>query len=637
MVDVFISYPQRERVLMLPLKARLEALGLILFVDVDGRLDSEPNFPQALDNGVRAAKAVLGVWSPWALSRQWVQNECAIGKDENKLVAVERLPIKPAQVPALFYLVDRKPLTDFDGKAPHEGWAMTLSALATKMKLWLEARPDHPEAADVRVKTAMLERAAAAELAALGVAPLGPGSSYHLTPTVPPRQQFEVAWETIENSLETSHYKKYERAFEREPQAFLKVLEAEARAKALARWAATDQCNPDAVAEVMRTGLFPALQAVAEQALAAAEAKARAKREAVERARAETEAKALAAAEAEARTEREAVKRARAEAEGKARDDAEAAERVWAEANRRFKPVRVLMRDGRQDRNLRLSPKETFTDYWLDARGKVVQGPKMVVIPPGTFLMGSSPQQQAEALAKSKAGGEEINREYFVREGPQRAVTIPSAFALGVYAVTFDEWDAFARERGIVDANDKNYIHDWFGRGREPVINVSWDDAQDYIRWLNEKTGQCYRLPSEAEWEYACRADTTTQFWWGDSISPGQANYNATLAFSGPKDKFLGKTLSVECFVPNPWGLYQMHGNVAEWCQDCDGDYKEAPMDGAAQESDSCTNRVLRGGSWNCGPGSIRAAFRNSFSVAEKADIGAIGFRLARTLVPPGS
>src|SRR4051812_12384010 len=100
---------------MLPLKQRLEALGLILFVDVDGRLDGDATFPEALDKGVRAAKAVLGCWSPWALTRPWVQAECAIGKDHNKLVAVERIALNTDDVPALFYLVDRKPLVDFTG------------------------------------------------------------------------------------------------------------------------------------------------------------------------------------------------------------------------------------------------------------------------------------------------------------------------------------------------------------------------------------------------------------------------------------------------------------------------------------------------------------------------------------------
>ncbi len=167
MFDVFISYPQRERGLMLPIKHRLESLGLILFVDVDGRLDGEATFPEALDKGVRASKAVLGCWSPWALTRPWVRKECAFAMTENKLVAVERLAVTVADVPLQFHDVDRKPLINFNGTAPHEGWAMTLNALATKLKLWSEKHPNHPEIADVREKIGILKRAAATERAGL--------------------------------------------------------------------------------------------------------------------------------------------------------------------------------------------------------------------------------------------------------------------------------------------------------------------------------------------------------------------------------------------------------------------------------------------------------------------------------------
>ena len=167
MVDVFISYARRERALMLPIKQRLEAIGLILFVDVDGWLDGEATFPKALDRGVRVAKAVLACWSPWSLTREWVLNECSLGKDQNKLVAVERVRLSNDDIPLEFYRVDRKPLTDFDGTAPSDGWAMTLRALATKLSLWLERWPDHQEAAAVRGKVAVLEQAALAEWAAL--------------------------------------------------------------------------------------------------------------------------------------------------------------------------------------------------------------------------------------------------------------------------------------------------------------------------------------------------------------------------------------------------------------------------------------------------------------------------------------
>jgi hypothetical protein len=270
MVDVFISYPQRERALMLPIKQRLEALGLILFVDVDGRLDGEATFPDALDKGVRASKAVLGVWSPWALTREWVKVECAIGKDQNKLVAVERAALAAGEVPAQFYLVDRKPLVDFDGATPHEGWATTLSALATKLRLWLDARPNHTDAADVRAKIAVLEKAAAAERAALEMTTTTAGSIAR--PAVA-SEAAERAWAAIESSVEVSHYRRFERVFDVDPLAFTRVIEAEARVKALERWAATNQTDPGSIAEAMRTGLFPALQTVAERALAAAEAR----------------------------------------------------------------------------------------------------------------------------------------------------------------------------------------------------------------------------------------------------------------------------------------------------------------------------------------------------------------------------
>ncbi len=178
MTEIFISYPQKERAMMLPLKERLEALGLILFVDVDGRLDGEATFPDDLDKGVRAAKSVLGVWSPWALTRPWVKTECATALDGNKLVAVERAALASADVPALFHLVDRKPLTDFDGMTPHEGRAMTPSALATKLRFWLDKRPGHAEAADICARIAVLEKAAAAERAALAwTVPRQPGGA----------------------------------------------------------------------------------------------------------------------------------------------------------------------------------------------------------------------------------------------------------------------------------------------------------------------------------------------------------------------------------------------------------------------------------------------------------------------------
>ncbi len=192
------------------------------------------------------------------------------------------------------------------------------------------------------------------------------------------------------------------------------------------------------------------------------------------------------------------------------------------------------------------------------------KGPEMVVIPAGEFLMGSPEDEE----------GRDDNER-------QHPVTIEQPFAMGKYAVTFEEYDRFCRAVN----HDKPEDSGW-GRGRRPVINVSWHDAVAYAGWLSEQTGEKYRLPTEAEWEYAARAGTMTPFWFGKSINTDQANYG----FSGP-------TVPVDEFTPNPWGLYNVHGNVWEWtCSEYDKSY-----DGAEKvcisKNDANIPRVLRGGS----------------------------------------
>ncbi len=252
---------------MLPLKRRLEALGLILFVDVEGRLDGNRTFPEALDQGVRAASAVLGCWSPWALTRPWVQTECAMAKDENKLVAVERVALSQRDVPALFYLVDRKPLIDFVEDKAHEGWAMTLTALATKLRLWADNRSDAPEAADARAKAEILDKAAAVERRALGRSVPASLASVASTPAGELSTPAARAWAAIENSLEIGHYRRFERTFETDPAAFLLVIEAEARARALERWDLINKEDPRAISEAIKIGMFPELERNAQKTL----------------------------------------------------------------------------------------------------------------------------------------------------------------------------------------------------------------------------------------------------------------------------------------------------------------------------------------------------------------------------------
>jgi len=196
--------------------------------------------------------------------------------------------------------------------------------------------------------------------------------------------------------------------------------------------------------------------------------------------------------------------------------------------------------------------------------------PEMVMLPAGTFLMGSP---------ESEAGR-------FGNEGPQHEVTISRPFALGRYPVTFNEYDHFCAEAGREKPGDRGW-----GRGRRPVINVNHEDAEAYCAWLSDVTGSAYQLPSEAMWEYACRAGTTTAYAFGDQLTRMQANFD---------DLESGMTSEVGTYPANAWHLHDMHGNVWEWCQDWfHPSYEGAPDDGNAWLAPASTRRVLRGGSWS--------------------------------------
>jgi formylglycine-generating enzyme required for sulfatase activity len=232
--------------------------------------------------------------------------------------------------------------------------------------------------------------------------------------------------------------------------------------------------------------------------------------------------------------------------------------------------------------------------------------PEMVVVPAGEFLRGSPEDEEGR----------------FADEGPRHRVTLAQPFAVGKHAVTFEEWDACVAAGGSAHQPGDN----GWGRGRQPVIYVSWVDAQDYVSWLSRTTGKPYRLLSEAEWEYASRAGTTTRYPWGSEPGTGHAN------FDGSGSEWSGlRTAPVGSFLPNAFGLHDMIGNVGEWVQDCwRRSYDGAPTDGRACEAGSCRRRVFRGGFWNGGPGSARVANRSRDEPDKR--YGNVGFRVARTL-----
>ena len=233
--------------------------------------------------------------------------------------------------------------------------------------------------------------------------------------------------------------------------------------------------------------------------------------------------------------------------------------------------------------------------------------PEMVVVPTGSFMMGSP---------KGPGEGSTHN------EQPQHEVTITKPFAAGKYEVTFAEWDACVAAEGCPAASDNGW-----GRGTRPVINVSWDDAQRYVTWLSRLTGKTYRLLTEAEWEYAARAGTTTAYSFGDD----EAALGEYAWYNENSDL---KTHPVGEKKPNAFGLYDMYGNVLEMVEDIYHDnYNGAPTDGSAWLSGGDpTRRVRRGGSWGYGPPSVRSALRDWSPPNGRLTV--VGFRVSRTLTP---
>ena len=248
--------------------------------------------------------------------------------------------------------------------------------------------------------------------------------------------------------------------------------------------------------------------------------------------------------------------------------------------------------------------------------------PAMVVLPEGQFVMGSN----------SKEGS-------LPDEKPAHPVTIVKPFAVGKFEVTFAQWDACAADGACNRVDDENW-----GRGDQPVINVDFAAAKAYVSWLSKKSGKRYRLLSESEWEYAARGGTVTAWYWGtieDGLGvPAACLYaNTHDQFSKAKrpdftwlahpcDDGYTYTAPVGSFKPNAFGLHDMLGNVREWVEDCDGAYKDAPVDGSPAISNDCEKRITRGGAWLDGPTWVRSAFRQP--LPPKFANYAVGFRVAR-------
>jgi formylglycine-generating enzyme required for sulfatase activity len=392
------------------------------------------------------------------------------------------------------------------------------------------------------------------------------------------------AWAMITTSLDVADYADFIAHY---PGA-AELIQAARHKRRLEAWATVDKSDPDAIAAFLREPSFAALEQLAKEAMhRAAEAKQRAFEQAL------AERRAREAAEAEAR--REAV---------------EAARRAREEDERKLGPAVVRAADA-----ARAGRPVSERAFPIELPGVANwPNPKMIAIPPGRFMMGA---------AKGEEGASED-------EFPQHEVKIDYGFALGQHTVTFAEWDAASAAGAKLEKPS-----DQGGRrGNRPVINVSWQDAQAYITWLNDKLGlagrkDAYRLPSEAEWEYACRAGEVARWHFGnDEKQLGEYAWYASNA--GSESQPVGQK------EPSRFGLFDMHGNVWEWCEDAwHSSYGEAgrPDDGTAWIGPNSSSRVLRGGSWYVDPRFLRSAIRVDWAPTYRYND--IGFRLARTVSPP--
>ena len=377
---------------------------------------------------------------------------------------------------------------------------------------------------------------------------------------------------------------------------------AEARARAAeneaAKLRATEQARADAAAKDAAT------KAAARKAAAARAAAARAKAAKIAKARIEAETWAAekeaavretAAREAAARetAAREAAAKEAAVREATAREAA-AQEAAARDAAAKLAATREAAAGEARASRSQLRVGTVFRDC--------ADCPEVVWLPQGEFIMG----------------------EPSTASGPRHVVRISYMLAVGRFEVTFAEWDACVAAGGC---RRRPYDSGW-GRGRQPVINVSWADAQQYAAWLSRRTGKRYRLLSEAEWEYASRAGSHVRYWWGNDAGRGDANcHDCGSRWDGRQAAPVGR------FAPNPFGLYDVHGNVSEWVEDCYHDgYRDAPGDGRAWTLDctaSTDTRIVRGGAWNDPTITTRSAARFSASVNYRDN--RIGIRIART------
>ncbi len=591
MSDIFLSYAHEDQVRIKQLAEALEGQGWTVFWD--RTIAAGNTWRSTIGMALETAGCVVVAWSEHSIHSHWVCEEAEDGQERHRLVPVFLDNVRP---PLGFRSIHAANLAQWDGKPSAAEFMHLVSSIAQiigppKPK----PEPPKPENAD---KLVPLPKGGKIEVkGVLGGALSNVGEVQDLTRSHPNVLRLMEALKGSQTSRLNSNTSSPEG--ETEPDTTpLKQPETPVSKPSVKEATTLVQPKPLKPGKQLRLTIWPVLAFVLiglagwwvfdgkKQINQPTQDKTPSvdnpKMEA-DAAKRQAEQQALAAEE----------KRKQADAESQRLEEAN---RKAAEAQQLAAEQVKAEQEAKQKAAEASKPLTVFQDKLKDGS----LGPKMVWMPTGQFRMGD---------LTGKGDKDEL---------PVHTVTISQPFAMGQTEVSFVEYDQFAK------ATQRNLPDDQqWGRGNRPVINVSWNDAVAYAQWLSEQTGKPYRLPTEAEWEYAARAGTETEYWWGNEIGNNRANCDGC---GSPWDN--KQTAPVGSFKPNAWGLYDTAGNVWEWVQDCWHDnYTKAPDNGATWQTVECGLRVLRGGSWIIYGGDVRSAYRGR---SEPGDGGHnIGFRLA--------
>ena len=609
MADIFISYSQKDRDRVAPLVEALTAEGYDVWWDL--RIRAGQPFDREIERMLRTVKAVVAVWSKHSVTSDWVRAEAAWAKRFGKLISIGI--DGDLELPIQFQHINTQDMT---------GWAGVPDDPRFR-KLAVDIRQvGEPAAVSSRVSEITASKARGSQNSSLALQ-----MGFWAIPVAMAALIIAVVFLSVTqihvgegDNITAGRDVLIDKGI---PKNVADAWFSELRAQGVRQGevlATLDQLQND-FAELRQTlarraerepAVRPAARYIAHGDLAAAEAQLG------------------AVLDQEIRTQLYGGAAATAEALGQLKSlqlDAKAAQRFEALQQDLVKAATLrgsrfngssggsegaepslpdeTLSEQTKPGSLGAGRDESFSETSRRSVYHVAEEPNMVKIGAGSFQLGCVSGRDCQA-----------------DELPVRTVTFAKPFAIGKYEVTFSEYDRFADTTGRARPDDRGW-----GRGSRPVINVSWEDARDYANWLSEQTGKSYRLPAEAEWEYAARADTETPWSVG-----GDASYLGKYAWYAGNAS--GQTHPVGEKQDNPFGLHDVHGNVWEWMQDCwhEG-YEDAPTDGSAwleADGGACSWRVLRSGSWNDRLGVVRSASRGRYGAVHRTSF--IGFRLAQDL-----